>query len=187
MHLGWKHYSVVKMSSELHHVLSELSTGIASPREHRARLGHGDGIVRSSGDVADEVVLERGDGRGKFRLFPGVVAQLPVGVPSLGVEDSPVRQEHGVLVPARHLHHPLSAASKRIPSPAQYSGDQVQSVVLVDGRGDQRHRLTGALLVSSAAAINVRDVWSNFGGVFGIFVPADGLPRSPLQILEQRG
>ena len=88
---------IYRMCSEVYDVLSELPGGIASPREHRARLGHGDGIVRACGDVADEVVLERRDGRRKFRLFPGVVAQLPVGVPSLGVQDSSVRQEHGVL------------------------------------------------------------------------------------------
>ena len=78
-------------------VLSELPAGVAPPREHRSRLGHGDGVVCAGGDVADEVVLEGGDGRRKFRLLPGVVAQLPVGAPPLRVQDPPVRQEHGVL------------------------------------------------------------------------------------------
>ena len=57
----------------MYYVLSELPAGIASPRKHRARLGHGDGVVPARGDVADEVVLERGDGRRQFRLLPGVV------------------------------------------------------------------------------------------------------------------
>ena len=81
----------------MYDILSELPAGIASPREHCARLGHGDGVVPARGDVADEVVLERRDGRRQFRLLPRVVAQLPVGAPSLGVQDSSVRQEHGVL------------------------------------------------------------------------------------------